>query len=563
MHDIIGEILLLLAATVLVVALFRRLHLPPILGYLFTGAILGPHALGLLEDGEVARFLGEIGIAFLLFIIGLEFSVPQFWRMRRILLGLGGAQVFIVTVVGSLFAWYLGISWPVVLIVGGALAMSSTAIVMKQLTEQGELHSPHGRLAVGILLFQDLAAVGFLAVIPILAAEGQSSNLDFLYALLRAVFALGVVLAVGRWLLKPLFQEVARSHSEELFTLTVLLVSLLAAWFTQQMGLSLVLGAFLAGMMLSETEYRHQIETELRPFRDILLGLFFITVGMQLNLTFFPALWPWVVVLLIGLVVGKGALIALLATFGKADKTTALCTGLVLAHGGEFGFALLALAIGKGLLLPEHSQEILVAIVVSMLLAPVFIRYCASISGYLFPGRSNEARQVAEIAAVLEESKPQNHIILCGYGRVGQMIASVLRLEGIPFVALDKAPDRIKEGWEDGDNVFYGDASRVGILHAAGISRAQAVVVTFNDTKSAVKIVANTRRHNKSIPILVRAKDKANLQLLLSAGATEVIPEAVEAGLALVKQLLLALELSEEEASKHILALRKENYKLF
>ncbi|MFZ0487157.1 MAG: cation:proton antiporter, partial [Arenicellales bacterium] len=363
-HNLLTEILTLLAVSVFVIGVFRRLKLPPLLGYLFVGIGVGPHALGWFNDSDAAAVLGEIGIAFLLFAIGLQFSVPQFLAMRSVLLRLGGTQVLVGTATGALVAWWIGIPWAAAVVVGGALAMSSTAIVVKQLTDQFELQTRHGNMSLGILLFQDLAAVPFLVAIPILASGAADDlGLALTYAVFKGILALALMLAVGRLALRRLFDEVAASGSAELFTLTAILVALVAAWVTSLLGLSLALGAFLAGMMLSETEYRHQIEVELRPFKDILLGLFFISVGMQLNLAVTAHLWPWILLLAAGLIIGKGSLIGLLAWWYSRDPATGLRTGFVLGHGGEFGLALLALALNTGLLRPGDSQPILAAVV--------------------------------------------------------------------------------------------------------------------------------------------------------------------------------------------------------
>lgn len=317
--DPLQQTLTLLSIAVLIVVVFRKVHLPPIAGYLCVGIIAGPNATAWVSKSDVTQHLGEIGVAFLLFTIGLDFSFERLRDLRGALLGLGSAQVAVGTASGGLIAWLLGTEWQAALVVGGALAMSSTAIVIKQLTDQLELHSPHGRLATGVLLFQDLAAVPFLVVIPILAAGAEHSiATPLVWALLKGLAAVALMLLLGHWALRPLLHMVTATRTIELFTLTVLLISLATAWITHLMGLSLVLGAFLAGMMLSETEYRHQVEADIRPFRDVLLGLFFITVGMQLDLAALPSLWPWVVVLVAGLVAGKGLLIALLACVTSA-----------------------------------------------------------------------------------------------------------------------------------------------------------------------------------------------------------------------------------------------------
>jgi len=346
----LGQLLILLASSVLVVTLLRRFKLPPIVGYLAVGMVLGSEALSL-AGSDTTRVLADYGVVFLVFTLGLEFSYPRMLAMRWEVFGLGGAQVVLTTALIAGCAWLLGAPLLVAIVLGGALAMSSTAIVVRQLTEQLEVNRPHGRLAVGILLFQDLAFVPLLAMES--ALRGQLSVLDPLViggALLRAGIALLFVIAAGRWLLRPLFHEIASARSTEVFTLTVLLVTLASAWATNQVGLSLALGAFLAGMMLAETEYRHQIEVVIRPFRDILLGLFFITVGTLLDLRLL-ADRLWLVLLLVLLLqLGKMFIVTVLARRFAKDWQSALQTGMVIAQGGEFGFALLTLTLNDHLI---------------------------------------------------------------------------------------------------------------------------------------------------------------------------------------------------------------------
>ncbi len=559
----LDDIIRLLGSAVVVVAIFRRLTLPPILGYLVVGVMTGPHALGWLRDSTITHSLGEIGVVFLLFTLGLEVSIPQFLAMRRTLLGLGGAQMLVGTVTGGLIAWELDIPWQAALIVAGALAMSSTAMVAKQLTEQLELQSLHGRLALGILLFQDLAAVPFLVIIPILAGDqGGSIGLPLLAALGKGIVAFVSMLALGRWLLRPLFREVAAARSAELFTLTVLLVSLTAAWITSLMGLSLALGAFLAGMMLGETEFRHQIAADIRPFQDVLLGLFFITVGMQLNLGLLPPLWPWILLIVLGLVVGKGPLVALLTRLAGYDNEVALRTGMILAHGGEFGFALLALALSNGLLTRTDSQPILAAIVISMALTPLLIRYNGPVARIVFANTrlGGATRRVRDIAAAMEAAR--DHVIICGFGRIGQNMAGFLREEGFDYVALDLEPVRIKEAWKAGEPVFFGDATHYKILEAVGVARARALIISFNDEQSALKILHIVRARRQDLPILVRIRDDASLDKFLDAGATEVVPETLEASLMLAIQLLLLLEVPLGKVIDRVRTVRSDRYQV-
>lgn len=560
-HDLLAQILMLLAVSVLLVWIFRRLHLPPLLGYLFVGVVLGPNALGWFDNQDAAHLLGEIGVAFLLFAIGLHFSVSQFLAMRNVLLGLGGAQVLVGTISGALIAWWIGIPWEAAVIVGGALAMSSTAIVVKQLTDQFELQARHGNMSLGILLFQDLAAVPFLVAIPILAADaGSGLTSALVYAVLKGILALAIMLAVGRLALRRLFDEVAAAGSAELFTLTVLLVSLLAAWITSLLGLSLALGAFLAGMMLSETAYRHQIDAELRPFKDILLGLFFISVGMELDATVLPELWPWIVLLVLGLVGGKGATIALLTWLFSRTTRVALRTGTVLGHGGEFGLALLALALSTGLLDRVDSQPILASIILTMLAAPLMIRYNGQVAEWLLPTTPEPDLPTGDIEAALRDT--EQHVVICGFGRVGGQIAGLLRAEEIPYVALDLRPERVKQGWQAGDRVFYGDAGNREILRAVGLEWASALVISFNDDAMASTIVHSARALRKDMPILVRSQDDSNLESLLEAGATEVIPETLETSLMLTTNLMLLLKTPRARIDDLVQNIRRKRYAL-
>ena len=541
--DLLQDTLKLLFFAVVIAVIFRRIRLPFILGYLAIGTLVGPNALAIIEDNSITHLLGEIGVALLLFSIGLEFSISKFMAMRRVLLGLGGTQVLIGTLCGMLIAIMIGIDWQAALIIGGALSLSSTAIVMKQLVEQLELHQPHGRLSVGILLFQDLAAVPFLVMIPLLASsgDGQQLMMPLLFSLLKGMAALVIMLIAGRWLLRPFFDEVARGHSPELFTFTTLLVALSAAWMTHALGLSFAFGAFVAGMMLSETQYRHQIETDIRPFRDLLLALFFIIVGMQLDISVLIAQWYWVLLLVVGIMFGKGIAITLLTRIAGYDPLVAIRTGITLGQGSEFGIALLTLALATGLMNLTEIQPVLLAVVISMGLAPLLVHYSPALIRHLpLDQRDNEPLQSEHTVADAHESL-QDHVVICGFGHTGQYVAEFLKGEGIHYRALDIDAKTINSTLINNEKVFFGDAANPDILRAVNLPAAKAVVISFESTAIATKVLRSIRHINSEVPVIVRARNKPAAEKLLAAGATEVIPQDIEAGMMLTTHLLLKL----------------------
>ena len=560
---ILHEILILLAAAVIAVAVFRRFKLPPILGYLFVGMLVGPHGLQWIPDTQGTRFLAEFGVVFLLFTIGLEFSLPKLLAMKNTVLGLGGAQVFISTGLAGGAAWALGVPWEGALIVGGILALSSTAIVIKQLTEQLEINSRHGHNAVAILLFQDLAVIPFLILIPILATDGGGWSLTpLLFAMVKGALIFVAMLALGHWLLRPLFREIAAARSAELFVLTVLLVSMTAAWATHLAGLSLALGGFVAGAMLGETEFRHQVEADIRPFRDVLLGLFFITVGMLLNAREVLDLWPWVLLTLSGFVVVKTVLVTLLCRAFGQESGVALRTGLVLGQGGEFGFALLSLAMAAELFGYRTGQIVLGATLLSMALAPFLIRFNGHAAKYLFTKSYVRNRDRLEEGIARTARSLRGHVVICGYGRVGQNIGHFLEHEGFPYAALDLDPYRVREARAAGESVFYGDATHLEILHAAGITRAQALVISFDDAHASLKLLERLRKEFPELPILVRSRDDSNLEQLQALGATEVVPETLEGSLMLASHLLYLLHVPVATIVRRVREVRSDRYRL-
>jgi len=560
-HSIFLDILILMALSVVAVAALRRFNLSPILGYLFVGVISGPYALGWLPEGDGIHLLAEIGVVFLLFTIGLEFSISQLVAMRAAVLGLGGAQVIISVTVGGIIAYFAGMSWEASLIIGAIVALSSTALVGKQLNEQLEMQSRHGRLSISVLVFQDIAVVPFLIIIPILASDGsQNLSLELLKALAKGALAFAIMYGIGRYALRPVFHAVSAAKSSELFTLTTLLIALTAAAATASLGLSLALGAFLAGMMLGETEYRHQIEAEIRPFRDILLGLFFISVGGLLSIASMLENWLWVLLIVAGLIFVKGLLIALLTRAMGYESGVAFRTALVLAHGSEFGFALLTLSLQQNLLTDDESQPILAALILSMALAPILIRYNGKLAKWLFRSSYLKGRQLQTTHISNACSDLSDHVILCGFGRIGQNLASFLKEENISYVSLDTNSTVIKEAWEAGEPVYFGDSTHRDVLRATGLKRAKAVVITFDAAHTAIRIIESVRRRNSTIPIIVRTRHDEHLEELEQAGASEVIPDALEASMMLASRLLRLLNVDEDEVNRLINNARNNKY---
>ena len=562
MPHILVLILLLLAASVVVVIACRLLRLPPLLGYLVVGIVVGPHAMAWVPDNAAVRDLAEFGIVFLMFSIGLEFSLPQLKTMSRAVFGLGLAQVSLTTVLAMVVLHFLNYGWLAGFALGGALAMSSTAIVSKLLAERNELGTPHGRDVMGVLLFQDLAVVAFLIATPTLAEGGTDLWKALAIAAGKAAAALAVILFFGQKPMRAWFTLIARLRSPELFMLNVLLVTLGLATATELAGLSYALGAFLAGMLIAETEYRYQVEEDIKPFRDVLLGLFFVTVGMYLDLRNVGANIGWVLALLVGPVVIKVTLAVLLARAFGATLGTALRTGFYLGQAGEFAIVLLAMAsVDLGIIDATLSQLILAAMVLSMLAAPFVIQFADPLVRRL---TANDwlarAAQVTQIAA--RTMARSDHIIICGYGRSGQNLGRLLDAEEIPFLALDSDPERVREA-ADGTSVVYGDAARREALVAAGLHRARAIAVTFANTPAALKILNHVRQERPDLPVIVRTLDDAELDRLLKAGAAEVVPEVLEGSLMLATHSLLLLGVPLGRVLARIRAIREERYSLF
>ncbi|MGA7595691.1 MAG: monovalent cation:proton antiporter-2 (CPA2) family protein [Gallionella sp.] len=531
-------LLILLAVAVGVVVLCRILELPAMLGYLLVGILIGPHALGWIPDAPETRHLADFGVVFLMFSIGLEFSLARLRSMQRLVFGLGTAQVVATILLVMLSSLFFGLDWRAGLALGGVLAMSSTAIVSKMLVERAELSTPHGQKIMGVLLFQDLAVVPLIIIIPALASSGEHLYLTIGLALFKAALVLSALLIFGQRLLRPWFHLVAMQKSSELFMLNVLLFTLGLAYVTELAGLSMALGAFVAGMLISETEYRYQVEEDIKPFRDMLLGLFFVTVGMLLDLHNVITGIGWVLLILLILLPFKAAVVTLLARAFSGEWGASIRSGLGLAQAGEFGFVLLTLAGGVNLLPAEVMQNVLAAMLVSMLTAPFLIQHAEAIVRRISPSAwMDRALQIHQIA--VKTMATDAHIIICGFGRSGQALSRFLSQENIRFIALDLDPRRVHEAVAAGDSVVYGDAAKREVLLAAGLMRARTLVITYDDKHSALKILHHVNQMRPDLPVVVRTADDTHIEELKKAGAAEVVAEVTEGSVMLASQALL------------------------
>lgn len=562
MFEALPLILILLTCSVFAVALFRKLRMPAMLAYFLVGIALGPHTFGLLPDTESNREFAEFGIVFLMFSIGLEFSLSQLYAMRTKVFGLGSAQVIITVSVIMVVAKMAGLAWPAAFIVGSALAMSSTAIVSKLLAERVDLNSRHGRLSIGVLLFQDIAVVPILVLIPALGVAGSDLTNLLGIALLKAAGMLLFLFTIGKWLINPWFSLVAGQRSRELFVMNVLMVTLLLAFATKLAGLSYALGAFIAGMLISETRYRYQVESDISAFRDILLGLFFISIGMLLDYRQIFDHVGLVMLILIAFILFKAFVVAAVVRLVKYEAGVAIRTGVILAQAGEFSFVILALGLEQKLINGAALQLVLAAALLSMVAAPFLIQFNGRIARRMVSSYSRNSGQIVQDIDDVGKHL-HDHVIICGYGRSGQYLGRFLKEENIPFIALDIDPARVLEAATAGENVMFGDAGRRVVLEAAGGARAKALIISYDDNPAAMKILHVIQENYPQLPVIVRTVDDTNMEALREAGAAEVVPEILEGSLMLASHALMLLGVPLNRVVKRIRMFREERYKLF
>jgi len=541
------QFLVILGFSLFASVLFRRLRMATIVAYIAVGAIIGPAAFGLVADPTQFSFLAEFGVVFLLFTLGLEFSLKKMLAMRFAVFGVGGVQVAVCTLIFALAVLLWGTTWQAAILIAGSLALSSTAIVTRELINNRQMHNLHGQLSIGVLLFQDLVAVVFLVLVPVLGQQQEVSLLSSLgMAGFNAVVLLLLLLAVGKWILPIIYQEVARTRSDEIFVLTALVIVLLAAWLTHSFHLSMALGGFVTGMMLGEGPFRYQIQTDIRPFRDILLGLFFVTIGMSLDLSLLFEYWPRILFFTASLLVIKSLVVALSVWALGFDRQDAINVGLNLSQAGEFGLALMALAMLNGIVPVDQGSFISIIAIFSMVASPFLIRHAGMLSRK-FTGVGNKASTHRPIQLDLSD-----HVIIGGFGRLGTTLSQFLEQNEIPYIAIDTDIDVVEKYRKEGINIVYGDSHNPEILQHCRLSASRLVVLTFRSLDEGKAAIARIRQRSPDVPIIVRCLEHGGFEELISTGASQVFPELLESSLLISRQALELLQVEEREINQQI-----------
>ncbi len=553
------QIAIFLLAAIIAVPLSRKLGLGAVLGYLGAGMIIGPWGLKLIDNVEAMLHISEFGVILLLFIIGLELQPSRLWVLRKQVFGLGSAQVVITGLVLGGIALIMGFTWQAALVVGVGLAMSSTAFVLQTLAEKKQLTARHGRESFAILLFQDLAVIPLLAALPFLAhslgadgaaAQGQSGWLN-------AAKAVGIIVALilsSRFLLRPLFRFVATLGGREILTATALFIVVGVTLLMDIAGLTASLGAFLAGMLLADSEYRHELEADIEPFKGLLMGLFFISVGMSANLGLLAQQPLMIAAIIVGLIVIKFAVLYLIGRAAGTAAPSARKLGLALAQGGEFAFVLFGAAAGAGIFAAPVSQILVVAVTISMLIAPFLFMLEEKV---LAPKMDNAT--LREFDAI---EAPQGHVVVAGYGRVGQIVTRVLSLKSIPFVALEKDADQVDSVRRFGGKLYFGDATRLELLHAANVGGARLFVLAIDDPEDSVKCAQLVRHHFPELPIIARARNRTHAHRLAEMGVTRYYRETWHTSMEMALQSLLQLRMPLSEATTAIAKFRDHDLAL-
>jgi monovalent cation:proton antiporter-2 (CPA2) family protein len=550
------DFLALLGCAIVFVTLFQRLGLGSVLGYLVAGLVIGPWGFGVITEGEDLLHFAELGVVFLLFLIGIELKPARLWLMRKDVFGLGSAQVLVTGAVLGGIAWAFGLGTGAAVIIGFGLALSSTAIGLQILGDRGEFGRRHGRAAFGVLLLQDLAVVPLLALVSLLSpgqeAEGWG---DVAARVVLAVVAIAFVIVGGRYVLKHLYRVVAGARNQEVFAALSLLIVLGVAFLMQAVGLSMAMGAFLAGLLLAESEFRHQVAADVEPFRGFLLGLFFMAVGMSVDLGAAASNWVIVLGLVAGLLSVKALLLFGLGQLLGVGRDDSIRVAVLLCQGGEFGFVLFTLATQTRLLASEVSQLLILVISLTMALTPLMVKLLP----LLLPKQAE--RRMRALAPRPAEPQPSSggHIIIAGYGRVGQTVVRMLEAAGVPYRALDMHAQRVEQARRQGQDVYYGDASRAEVLRAAGLDDARAVVVTLDQPEAAERATDAVKRLRPGLPVFARARDPVQVAELTRHGATGSVAEALESSLQLGAMMLRHMrEMRPEEVQRLVETLRDD-----
>lgn len=553
---LLRPVLVILIAAIAVVSLFRRVKVSPVVGYLFAGVLIGPHGLGMVKDVEAVEALAEFGVVFLLFAIGLELSIGRLLAMRRHVFGMGTLQVALSASIITALARLAGLTTAEAMVLGGAMALSSTAVVMRTLQDDGAVHGRAGRMALAVLLLQDLAVVPLLTVIPLLGEDGGSLLRELGIATLKAAAALGIIMVAGRLLLRPLLRGVAAARTPELFTGITLFLVLGVSWATALAGLSMALGAFLAGLLISETEYRHQVEADIAPFRGLLLALFFMAIGMGIDIGMLAGSWGVVGAGVLAVLATKAIVVAGLARAFGQPWGTAVFLGFALSQAGEFGFVLVTLAMTAGALPAETGALAMLVVAISITVTPLLMR-----AGHAAARRVHRTADAdAELASDARDLR--RHVLILGLGRVGRTVVQLLKTTDREYLALDRDAEAVAEGRARGTSVYFGDGSQPEVLRSAGVARASVVVITLDDTVSAARALHAIRAEDHDVPVIVRARDTAQCEVLEEAGATAVVPELVEGSLQLGGRLLLALGEPEDAVEAALDEMRRDRYRL-
>ncbi|WP_264336465.1 MULTISPECIES: monovalent cation:proton antiporter-2 (CPA2) family protein [unclassified Wolbachia] len=553
------DIIILLSAAVFIVIAFWKMNISPVLGYFVAGALIGSHGFNLIHSVEVMDNFAEFGVVFLLFIIGLELTFERLIAMRRHVFGFGSLQVIVTMIAIWCIALAFGVNTNMAAVIGGGLALSSTAIVLQVLQEKGSQASQVGRLSIAVLLMQDFAVVPLIVLVPLLTGNSEHSLISSLAgSLVQAAIALVLIFVTGRLLLRPLFSVIAKMESNEIFISTTLLIILGSAFITEQFHLSMALGAFVAGLLVAETEHRNSVEHAVLPFKDLFLGLFFMTVGMSIDIDLLLNKLPLVTLLSIILIVLKTSIIYTLCRFFGFRSAPAIQAGLLLAQGGEFAFILFRLADELDVLSSEIAQVLMMVTTVTMAFTPLL----SGIGDWIANSFSTEKIILDDEAIETDTQDLYNHVIVAGFGRVGYMVTKMLTAEHLSYVIVDIQSKIVKEGKNDSFPIYLGDATRYEILKSVGIERAQALVVSIKNEVTIKKIVSLVAANFPHVNIIIRLPDLNNVEVYKDLGASKIIPETSEIGLQLGGAALSLSGISESGVTSLKGKFRKGNYSM-